>query len=48
MHRSPEYLQTLKTRARQPGEASFFFHDQHFKYNAAKVLPGEYFVAQED
>ena len=48
MHRSPEYLQTLKTRARRPGEASFFFHDQHFKYNAAKVLPGEYFVAQED
>lgn len=47
-HRSVDYLQTLKTRARKPGEASFFFHDQHFKYNAAKVLPGEYFVAKED
>ncbi|HEX5806792.1 MAG TPA: chemoreceptor glutamine deamidase CheD [Macromonas sp.] len=47
-HRSTEYLQTLKSRSRKPGEASFFFHDQHFKYNAAKVLPGEYFVAQED
>jgi len=48
MHRSLEHLQTLKTRSRRPGEASFFFHDQHFKYNAAKVLPGEYFVANED
>lgn len=48
MHRSPDYLKVLKTRARKPGEASFFFHDQHFKYNAAKVLPGEYFVANED
>jgi chemotaxis protein CheD len=47
-HRSVDYLQTLKARARKPGEASFFFHDQHFKYNAAKVLPGEYFVAKED
>jgi len=48
MHRSIEHLQTLKTRPRKTGEASFFFHDQHFKYNAAKVLPGEYFVANED
>lgn len=48
LHRSVEHLQTLKGRSRKPGEASFFFHDQHFKYNAAKVLPGEYFVAQED
>lgn len=48
MHRSIAHLQTLKTRPRKPGEASFFFHDQHFKYNAAKVLPGEYFVSNED
>ncbi len=48
MHNSAAHLQTLKTRARKPGEASFFFHDQHFKYNAAKVLPGEYFVSNED
>ena len=47
-HRSPEHLNALKTRTRKPGEASFFFHDTHFKYNAAKVLPGEYFVAKED
>ena len=48
MHNSAAHLQTLKTRSRKPGEASFFFHDQHFRYNAAKVLPGEYFVTHED
>jgi chemotaxis protein CheD len=48
MHRSPDHLKVLKTRRRQPGEASFFFFDQHFQYNAAKVLPGEYYVADED
>ena len=48
MHRSIAHLQTLKGRSRRAGEASFFFHDQHFKYNAAKVLPGEYFVSNED
>jgi len=48
MHRSIQHLQTLKSRPRKAGEAGFFFHDQHFKYNAAKVLPGEYFVANED
>ena len=48
MHRSPAHLKTLKDRARKPGEASFFFFDQHFQYNAAKVLPGEYYVADED
>ena len=47
-HNSAAHLQTLKTRPRKPGEASFFFHDQHFRYNAAKVLPGEYFVSNED
>jgi len=48
MHRSAAHLATLKNRPRKAGEASFFFFDQHFKYNAAKVLPGEYFVANED
>ncbi len=48
MHNSAAHLQTLKSRSRRPGEASFFFHDQHFRYNAAKVLPGEYFVSNED
>ena len=40
-------LQQLKAQARKPGEASFFFFDHHFQHNAAKVLPGEYFVARE-
>lgn len=40
-------LQQLKTQPRKLGEASFFFFDPHFQHNAAKVLPGEYFVARE-
>jgi len=40
-------LQELKARARKPGEASFFFLDHHFQHNAVKVLPGEFFVADE-
>ena len=40
-------LQQLKAQPRKPGEASFFFFDPHFQHNAIKVLPGEYFVAQE-
>jgi len=38
----------LKSLPRNPGEASFFYSDHHFKYDAVKVLPGEYFVATED
>ncbi|MCX7814171.1 MAG: chemoreceptor glutamine deamidase CheD [Tepidimonas ignava] len=45
---SPAHVQVLQSRPRKPGEASFFFFDQHFKYAAVKVLPGEYFVADED
>jgi chemotaxis protein CheD len=41
-------LDTLKSASRQPGEASFFYADHHFQYDAVKVLPGEYFVASED
>lgn len=41
-------LTELKARARRPGEASFFYLDHHFQYNAVKVLPGEYFVANEN
>lgn len=40
-------LQELKASPRKPGEASFFFLDHHFQHNAVKVLPGEYFVADE-
>lgn len=38
----------LKSLPRSPGEASFFYSDHHFQYDAVKVLPGEYFVANED
>jgi len=37
-----------KSQSRKPGEASFFYADHHFQYDAVKVLPGEYFVANED
>ena len=41
-------LDRLKTQARKPGEASFFFYDAFFGNDAVKILPGEYFVHQED
>jgi chemotaxis protein CheD len=41
-------LEFLKASPRQPGEASFFYVDHHFQYDAVKVLPGEYFVASDD
>ncbi|MDE2505217.1 MAG: chemoreceptor glutamine deamidase CheD [Burkholderiales bacterium] len=41
-------LEQLKSRPRKPGEASFFFYDAHFRNEAVKVLPGEFFVHDED
>ncbi len=41
-------LDALRGQARKPGEASFFFYDAHFKNDAVKILPGEYFVHHED
>jgi chemotaxis protein CheD len=41
-------LVQLKGEPRKPGEASFFFHDAFFKNDAVKILPGEYFVHDED
>lgn len=41
-------LEALKAAPRKPGEASFFFFDAHFKTDTVKVLPGEYFVHDED
>ena len=38
----------LKAQARKPGEASFFYYDPNFQYDAVKVLPGEYFVSEEN
>lgn len=47
---SPQQLivQRLKSKARRNGEASFFFVDHHFQYPAVKVLPGEYYVSNEN
>jgi chemotaxis protein CheD len=45
--RSPR-LDRLRTAPRSPGEASFFFWDANFKNEAVKVLPGEFFVSDED
>jgi chemotaxis protein CheD len=41
-------LARLKAQPRKPGEASFFYYDAHFKNEAVKILPGEYFVYDED
>ena len=41
-------LEKLKAVARKPGEASFFFFDAHFQNEAVKVLPGEYYVDNEE
>lgn len=41
-------VEELRAQTRKPGEASFFYADHHFQYDAVKVLPGEYFVSGED
>lgn len=41
-------IEEFKAQARRPGEASFFYVDHHFQYDAVKVLPGEYFVSRDD
>lgn len=41
-------LDHLKSQPRSPGEASFFYGDHHFQYDAVKVLPGEYFVSSDE
>ena len=41
-------LEQLKSQSRRAGEASFFYFDHHFQYNAVKVLPGEYFVSNQE
>jgi chemotaxis protein CheD len=45
---APSRLERLKAAPRKNGEASFFFYDAHFRNEAVKVLPGEFFVADED
>jgi chemotaxis protein CheD len=44
----PGRLERLKATPRKNGEASFFFYDAHFRNEAVKVLPGEFFVHDED
>jgi chemotaxis protein CheD len=44
----PSRLERLKSMPRKPGEASFFWYETHFQCEAVKVLPGEYYVDQED
>ena len=41
-------LDELKRRPRKPGEASLFWYESQFANEAVKVLPGEYFVYNED
>jgi len=41
-------LEQLKALPRRSGQASFFFYDAHFRCEAVKVLPGEFFVFDED
>jgi chemotaxis protein CheD len=45
---TPSRLERLKAAPRRPGEARFFYWDAHFKNDAVKVLPGEFFVHDED
>ncbi|MBA4178294.1 MAG: chemotaxis protein CheD [Leptothrix sp. (in: Bacteria)] len=45
---APSRLDRLKSQPRKSGEASFFFFDAHFRNEAVKVLPGEFYVAEED
>jgi chemotaxis protein CheD len=41
-------LAEMRAALRKPGEASFFFWDAHFKIESVKVLPGEFFVDNQD
>ncbi len=41
-------LERLRAQPARPGQASFFFYDANFRSEAVKVLPGEYYVDNED
>lgn len=41
-------LEALRKRTPKPGEASFFYFDNNFQHNAVKILPGEYYVTNEN
>lgn len=44
----PGALDALRARARREHEAGIFFTDPHFGRAAVKVLPGEYYVHDQD
>lgn len=44
----PSRLARLQAQERRPGEASFFYYDAHFRSDAVKIMPGEYFVDDEN
>jgi chemotaxis protein CheD len=41
-------LAQLKAAPRRPGEASFFYYEARFGLDSVKLLPGEWFVHDED
>ena len=41
-------LEALRARPARPGQASFLYFDSHFQSDAVKVLPGEYYVTDEN
>jgi chemotaxis protein CheD len=41
-------LERLRAAPRSPGEASFFYWDANFRNDAVKVLPGEFYVSDQD
>jgi chemotaxis protein CheD len=45
---APDSVDVLKRRPRREHEASFFFFDPSFGCASVKVLPGEYFVHDQD
>jgi len=45
---SASRLERLRALPRRDGVAAFFYYDARFRNDAVKVLPGEYFVHDED
>jgi chemotaxis protein CheD len=45
---APSRLARLRALPRREGVASFYYYDSHFRNDAVKILPGEYFVHDED
>ena len=41
-------LERLRAEPRSPGEASFFYWDANFRNDAVKVLPGEFYVSDQN